>query len=82
MTGPRIQGVEDARKNLPVLLDRANRGQTVIITKHGKPFAAIVPIEQATKHERSLSLSALRGSGRDLWGRSAAAWVNRLRKEW
>lgn len=77
----RQQGVEDARKNLPVLLEQANRGQTVVITKHGKPFAAIVPVEQAAKRD-GLSLSQLRGSGKGLWGKSATAWVERLRKEW
>jgi hypothetical protein len=25
---------------------------------------------------------ALRGSGRGLWGKDAAAWVNRMRNEW
>lgn len=82
MTNPRKQGVEDARKNLPVLLERANRGQTVIITKRGKPFAAIVPVEQVKKKDNGLSLSTLRGSGKGLWGKDAAAWVKHLRKEW
>ena len=79
---PKDQGVEDARKNLPALLDRANRGQMVVITKRGKPFAAIVPVNQAPKKNPGMPLSALRGSGKGLWGRSAAAWVERLRKEW
>ncbi len=82
MTSLRKQGVEDARRNLPVLLERANRGQTVVITKRGKPFAAIVPIDQATKKDHGLSLSKLRGTGKGLWGKNAAAWVERLRKEW
>lgn len=82
MTSPRKQGVEDARKNLPVLLERANRGQTVVITKRGKPFAAIVPVDQAIQQDRGLSLSKLRGTGKGLWGKNAAAWVERLRKEW
>ncbi len=82
MPSPRKQGVEDARKNLPVLLERANRGQTVVITKRGKPFAAIVPVEQAARRDHGLSLSQLRGTGKGLWGKSAVAWVERLRKEW
>jgi prevent-host-death family protein len=82
MTSTCKHGVEDARKNLPVLLERANRGQTVIITKRGKPFAAIVPIDQAPKQDQGLSLSALRGTGKGMWGKGAAVWVERLRKEW
>ncbi len=80
--GTRKHGVEDARKNLPVLLERANRGQTVIITKRGKPFAAIVPIEHAPKKDQGLSLSSLRGTGKGMWGKGAAVWVERLRNEW
>lgn len=81
-TSRKDQGVEDARRNLPALLDRANRGQTVVITKHGKAFAAIVPVNYATKKPAGVTLSGLRGSGKGLWGRSATAWVERLRKEW
>ncbi len=82
MTSNHKQGVEDARKNLPVLLERANRGETVIITKRGKPFAAIVPIEHAPKRDQGVSLSALRGTGKGMWGKRAAVWVERLRNEW
>jgi antitoxin (DNA-binding transcriptional repressor) of toxin-antitoxin stability system len=64
------------------LLDRANKGQTVIITKRGKPFAAIVPVTQAAKKHAGIPLSALRGSGKGLWGRNASDWIERLRKEW
>lgn len=76
------QGVEAARKNLPALLEHANRGQTIVITKRGKPFAAIVPVDRAVAKNSGLSLSKLRGTGKGMWGRNAAAWVERLRKEW
>lgn len=82
MSSSRKQGVEDARRNLPALLDRANRGHTVVITKRGKPFAAIVPVDRAAHMDTGLSLSKLRGTGKGLWGPNASAWVERLRKEW
>jgi prevent-host-death family protein len=38
------KGVEDARSQLPTLLAEAERGRSTIITRHGKPIAAIVPV--------------------------------------
>jgi prevent-host-death family protein len=35
--------VAEARNNLPKLLDRALAGETVTITRRGKPIARIVP---------------------------------------
>jgi prevent-host-death family protein len=33
----------DAKTHLPSLLDAVERGETIIITRHGKPIARIVP---------------------------------------
>ncbi len=33
----------DAKARLPSLLDEVERGETLIITRHGKPIARIVP---------------------------------------
>jgi antitoxin (DNA-binding transcriptional repressor) of toxin-antitoxin stability system len=54
----------------------------VIITKRGKPYAALVPIEALPDASPRPSVVALRGSGAGLWGKSAAAWVDRMRNEW
>jgi prevent-host-death family protein len=35
--------VEETRQQLPSLLESAHAGQAVIITKRGKPYAALVP---------------------------------------
>ena len=63
---PKKIGAEKAREQLPELLNRASRGQTTIITKHGKPYAALGPV-QATRARRH-SVLALAGSGAGLWG--------------
>jgi prevent-host-death family protein len=81
MSTPAKRGVEAARKNLPVLLDQAHRGRTIVITKHGKPFAAIVGIDR-TPQKSGLSLTRLRGTGKGQWGPSSAQWLKRLRAEW
>jgi prevent-host-death family protein len=78
----RHAGVEETRQHLPSLLDDAHAGKPVVITKHGKPYAAIVPLEALQHATPRPSLVALRGSGKGLWGDDAAAWVERLRDEW
>ena len=38
-------GAHEARTNLPLLLDRVVRGESLIITRHGRPVARLVPVE-------------------------------------
>lgn len=33
----------DAKAHLPQILDEVERGETIIITRHGRPIARIVP---------------------------------------
>jgi len=39
-------GASEARKHLPELLDRVIRGESLTITRHGKPIARLVPVER------------------------------------
>lgn len=73
-------GVEKAREQLPELLNRAARGDTTIITKHGKPYAALGPVPQ--QRTRRHSFMALAGTGVSLYGDSAAAFVSKERDAW
>lgn len=50
-------GLADAKAQLSELADRASRGETVIITKHGKPVAQLVRSGAACK---PVSLDRLR----------------------
>lgn len=38
-------GTFEAKTHLPALLNRVAKGETIIITKHGKPIARLVPAE-------------------------------------
>jgi prevent-host-death family protein len=38
-------GVYDAKTHLPRLLDEVEAGETITITRHGKPIARLVPVE-------------------------------------
>jgi len=72
---------EEARNQLPALLAEAEKGQVIIITRHGRSIAALVRVKGATG-SRQKTLTALAGSGRGMWGRNSARTVRRLRDEW
>ncbi|MEI2649643.1 MAG: type II toxin-antitoxin system prevent-host-death family antitoxin [Dermatophilaceae bacterium] len=38
-------GAYEAKTHLPALLAKVERGETVTITRHGKPIARLVPID-------------------------------------
>ena len=76
------KGAEEARNQLPSLLEAAEKGRATVITKHGKPVAALVPIEDFNAASEQMSLVTLRGSGRGLWGADAAKTIDALRDEW
>ena len=50
-----------AKTHLSRLLDRAARGEEVVITRHGKPVARLTPVEQRRAPRK---LGALRGKVR------------------
>jgi len=83
MSKPARKGAEEARNQLPDLLAAAERGRSTVITKHGRPVAAIVPMEDfADIGRRQQSLLPLRGSGRGLWGKDSVRTLRDLRDEW
>lgn len=81
MTRPNRKGVDEARSQLPALLDEAEKGRVTIITRHGRSVAALVPLEQAGAR-RQKPLAGLAGSGKGLWGKDSAKTLRRLRDEW
>lgn len=61
-------GVEEARRRLPELLERAGAGESFVIQRHKKPMAALVPLTDQTPREpfkasrQIQSLMTLQGS--------------------
>lgn len=56
-------GTFEAKTHLSDLLDRVARGESFVITKHGRPIAQLAPIDAATKNrvrERAKAIEALR----------------------
>ena len=76
------KGAEDARSQLPELLAAAEKGRSTIITRHGRPVAALVPIEAYGAGIRQQSLVPVAGSGRGLWGKNSTRTLRKLRDEW
>jgi prevent-host-death family protein len=76
------KGAEEARNRLPELLNAAEKGRSTIITRHGRPIAALVPIAEFGAAGRQLPLLPEEGSGNGLWGKSTVHTIRRLRDEW
>jgi prevent-host-death family protein len=49
-------GAYDAKARLSELLDRVERGEQIVITRHGKPVARLVP---EGGHDRAAALAAV-----------------------
>jgi prevent-host-death family protein len=79
MAKARRKGAEEARNQLPSLLDDAVKGRTTIITRRGRSIAALVPMDGVASRQKGLI--ELLGSGKGLWGGSARR-LRRLRDEW
>lgn len=77
-------GLEKARSRLPGIVAEAHAGKRTVITRHGKPYAAVVPVadlEKRSSQKRSGFL-ALRGTGKGLWGKDTRKTLADLRAEW
>ena len=76
------KGAEEARNQLPDLLDAAEKGRSTIITRHGRPVAALVPIGAYGAALGQQPLTPIAGSGRGLWGKNSTRTLRKLRDEW
>lgn len=73
---------EEARNQLPDLLDAAENGQVTIITRHGRPVAALIPIgAYKASATRQPPVTPLEGTGRGLWGKDSRKFIRKLRDE-
>lgn len=45
----RTLGLRDAKASLSALIEAAERGEATMITKHGKPAAVVMPVEEARR---------------------------------
>jgi prevent-host-death family protein len=77
------KGAEEARNQLAHLLEDAEGGRSTIITRRGRPVAALVPMAAYRGgHGHQQPLLRLEGSGRRLWGKDSRRTLTKLRDEW
>jgi prevent-host-death family protein len=84
-------GLFEAKTHLSELVARAEAGEEVIITRHNKPVARIVPMQQSASFDaerRRKAVAALQQIGRDIAARGKpltsgeiAEWVREGREE-
>ena len=71
-------GACEARTHLPRLLDRAQRGERLTITRHGRPVARLVPVEGDDRERARESAERLRALRARLHARGKTAPVGDL----
>ena len=76
------QGAKKRAINFRISSTRRKKARSTVITKHGRPVAALVPIEASETAVRQEPLTPLAGSGRGLWGKGSARTIRKLRGEW
>ncbi|UUX95127.1 type II toxin-antitoxin system Phd/YefM family antitoxin [Aquabacterium sp. J223] len=84
-------GLFEAKTRLSELVARAEQGEEVIITRHNKPVAKIVPMTQGSSFDRERrreAVAALRQLGQEIAERHGAwtadepvGWVREVREE-
>lgn len=75
-------GVFEAQTHLGELLDRVERGESVIITRQGKPVAQLVPTAPLQERNRAEVIRDLLefGKGRKIEGMSIRAMIEEGRR--
>jgi prevent-host-death family protein len=53
-------GAFEAKTHLSNLLDQVERGETVVITRHGKPVARLVPMTGSSMDDRRRAIEQLK----------------------
>jgi prevent-host-death family protein len=51
MSEPEIVNVHEAKTHLSRLLERAHRGEEIILAKGGKPYARLVPLKKRAQRK-------------------------------
>lgn len=75
-------GAEEARNQLPTLLDHARDGRPTLVTRRGEPVAIIIAPDTLPVTRCAPGLLSLAGTGRGLWGADPTAEITRQRGEW
>jgi prevent-host-death family protein len=75
-------GAFEAKTHLSRLLDQVERGETITITRHGKPIARLIPVAGSSRDERRRAISELKQlrAGQTLGGLTARELIDQGRR--
>ena len=75
-------GAFEAKTHLSRLLERVEHGDTITITRHGKPVARLVPIGGSSRDERMRAIADLKQlrAGQTLGGLSVRELIDQGRR--
>jgi prevent-host-death family protein len=75
-------GAFAAKTHLSHLLDQVERGETITITRHGRPVARLIPIAGSSREERRRAIAELKElrAGQTLGGLSVRKLVDQGRR--
>jgi prevent-host-death family protein len=75
-------GAFEAKTHLSRLLDQVERGETITITRHGRPVARLIPIAGSSRDERRRAIAELKElrAGQTLGGLSVRELVDQGRR--
>ena len=75
-------GAFEAKTHLSHLLERVERGETITITRHGRPVARLTPIGRSSRDERLRAIEDLKRlrAGQTLGGLSVRELIEQGRR--
>jgi prevent-host-death family protein len=75
-------GAFEAKTHLSHLLDQVQRGETITITRHGKPVARLVPVGGSSRADRRRAIAQLKElrKGQTLGGLSLRELIDEGRR--
>jgi prevent-host-death family protein len=75
-------GAYEAKTHLSELLDRAQQGERIVITRRGVPVAVLVPVEEKSGRDPADVVAELREfrKGRSLHGEHISDWIREGRR--
>ena len=75
---PREVQASQAKTHLPQLLDEVERGATIVITRHGRRIARLVPEAQRRQQEIDEALDNIKKLGRQIREETGGATIEEI----
>jgi prevent-host-death family protein len=75
-------GAFEAKTHLSRLLDQVERGETIVITRHGRPVARLAPVGGSSRDDRQRAITQLKElrKGQTLGGLSLRELIDEGRR--